>query len=139
VVVLFAGARVWRSLRVLDEVARGQVGPGSALDCGDTRTSTDGALLRPPYPFEEKGRSLMAAGTVKWFNEASGYGFIVPDGGGKDLYVRGGNIVGAGGARLSAGERVEFESRVAGMGPEAIAVLRLAAEPTLVGGQGAGR
>jgi cold shock protein len=80
----------------------------------------------------------MAAGTVKWFNEASGYGFIAPDEGDQNLYVRAGNIVGAGDARLSAGERVEFESRVAGMGPEAIAVLRLAAAPTLVGGQGEG-
>jgi cold shock protein len=77
----------------------------------------------------------MAAGTVMWFNDASDYGFIVPDEGGKDLYVRGGNVVGAVGTRLSAGERVEFESRVAGMGPEAIAVHRLAVEPTLVGGQ----
>lgn len=81
----------------------------------------------------------MAAGTVKWFNEASDYGFIVPDEGGKDLYVRGGNIVGESGAMLSAGERVEFESRVAGMGPEAIAVLRVAAKPTLVGRQDEGR
>lgn len=81
----------------------------------------------------------MAAGTVEWFNEASGYGFIVPDEGGKNLYVRAGNIVGAGDERLSAGERVEFESRVAGMGPEAIAVLRLGAAPTPVGGQGEGR
>jgi CspA family cold shock protein len=78
----------------------------------------------------------MAAGTVKWFNEASGYGFIVPDEGGQNLYVRAGNVVGADDERLSAGERVEFESRVAGMGPEAIAVLRLAAAPALVGGQG---
>jgi CspA family cold shock protein len=65
----------------------------------------------------------MAAGTVKWFNEASDYGFIVPDEGSKDLYVRGSSIVGPSGAMLSTGERVEFESRVAGMGPEAIAVL----------------
>jgi CspA family cold shock protein len=65
----------------------------------------------------------MAAGTVKWFNEASDYGFIVPDEGGKELYVRGSSIVGPSGAILSAGERVEFEWRVAGMGPEAIGVL----------------
>jgi CspA family cold shock protein len=77
----------------------------------------------------------MAAGTVKWFNDASGYGFIAPDDGGNDLYVRGGSIVGADGARLSAGERVEFESRVAGMGPEAIGVVQLEPEPKLVGDQ----
>jgi cold shock protein len=71
----------------------------------------------------------MAAGTVKWFNEVSGYGFIAPDEGGHDLYVRTGSLIGAGLATLSAGERVEFESRAAGMGPEAIGVLRLAPEP----------
>ena len=66
----------------------------------------------------------MASGTVKWFNRASGYGFIVPDDGGHDLYVRTGSIDGASLATLSAGERVEFETRAAGMGPEAIGVLR---------------
>ena len=114
-------------------------GGASPLHWLDTRTSIGGAIVRPPFPFEETGRPLMAAGSVKWFDEASDYGFIVPDEGGKDLYVRGGNVVGLGGAELIAGERVEFESRVAGMGPEAIAVRRLAAQPTLVGGQGAGR
>ena len=71
----------------------------------------------------------MAAGTVKWFNEVSGYGFIAPDEGGNDLYVRTGSLIGAGLVTLSAGERVEFEARAAGMGPEAISVLRLAPEP----------
>jgi CspA family cold shock protein len=80
----------------------------------------------------------MADGTVKWFNEASGYGFIVPDEGGNDLYVRTGSIVDAGLATLSAGERVEFEPRVAGMGPEAISVLRLAPEPKLAGAHSGG-
>jgi cold shock protein len=80
----------------------------------------------------------MAAGTVKWFNEASGYGFIVPDEGDRDLYVRAGNIAGADRATLSVGGRVEFESRVAGMGPEAIGVVPLALEPKLVGDQSGG-
>jgi CspA family cold shock protein len=80
----------------------------------------------------------MAAGTVKWFNEASGYGFIAPDEGRHDLYVRTGSIVGADLATLSAGERVEFESRAAGMGPEAISVRRLAPEPKLSGAQSGG-
>jgi CspA family cold shock protein len=66
----------------------------------------------------------METGNVKWFNEKSGYGFIAPDDGGDDLFVRGGSIFGDDPVALIAGERVEFESRVAGMGPEAIDVLR---------------
>ena len=66
----------------------------------------------------------MDTGTVKWFNEGSGYGFIAPDDGGNDLFVRGGSLAGNDPVALIAGERVEFESRQAGMGPEAIGVLR---------------
>jgi cold shock protein len=63
-------------------------------------------------------------GNVKWFNEGTGYGFIAPDDGTNDLFVRAASIVGKDPGALIAGERVEFESRVAGMGPEAIGVLR---------------
>ena len=66
----------------------------------------------------------METGSVKWFNAASGYGFIAPDKGENDLFVRGTSVFGDGSVALIAGERVEFESRVAGMGPEAIDVLR---------------
>jgi CspA family cold shock protein len=65
------------------------------------------------------------SGVVKWYNEASGYGFIVPDEGGSDLFVRGGSVEGDNRVALSEGERVEFEPREAGMGPEAIDVLRV--------------
>jgi CspA family cold shock protein len=70
----------------------------------------------------------MDTGTVKWFNAGSGYGFIAPDDGGNDLFVRAGNVLGEDPAALAAGQRVEFESREAGMGREAIDVLRPAAE-----------
>jgi CspA family cold shock protein len=70
----------------------------------------------------------METGSVKWFNERSGYGFIAPDDGGDDLFVRGASIFGDDPVALIAGERVEFESRVAGMGPEAVEVLRPRAE-----------
>ncbi len=66
----------------------------------------------------------MASGTVKWFNNASGYGYIVPDEGGRDLFVHRASIGGE--ATVTEGERVEFDSREGGMGPQAINVVALA-------------
>ena len=51
------------------------------------------------------------AGTVKWFNDSKGYGFITPDEGSKDLFVHFSNIAGDGFKSLSEGSRVEFEPR----------------------------
>jgi CspA family cold shock protein len=64
----------------------------------------------------------MATGTVKWFNDAKGYGFITPDGGGKDLFVHHTSIAGNGFKSLSENAKVEFESREGQKGPEAINV-----------------
>jgi CspA family cold shock protein len=61
----------------------------------------------------------MATGTVKWFNDAKGYGFISPEGGGKDLFVHHSAIVGEGYRSLREGARVEFEAREGQKGPEA--------------------
>jgi CspA family cold shock protein len=63
----------------------------------------------------------VASGLVKWFNQASGYGFIAPDEAGPDRYVRRENIIGAPSTVL-ADTRVGFEPREGGMGPEAINV-----------------
>jgi len=74
----------------------------------------------------------LASGTVKWFNQPNGYGYIVADDGGKDLFVHRGSIVGDWRTTtLAEGDRVEFELRKGGMGPEAIRVLSLAALGTL--------
>jgi cold shock protein len=61
----------------------------------------------------------MATGTVKWFNDAKGYGFIAPEGGEKDLFVHHTNIVGEGFKTLAEGAKVEFEPREGAKGPEA--------------------
>ena len=53
----------------------------------------------------------MANGTVKWFNDSKGYGFISPDEGSKDLFVHHSNIVGEGFKSLVEGARVSFEER----------------------------
>ena len=51
----------------------------------------------------------MAQGTVKWFNDAKGYGFITPDDGGEDLFAHFSAIQGAGFKSLKEGQKVEFE------------------------------
>ena len=61
----------------------------------------------------------MATGTVKWFNDTKGYGFITPDEGGKDLFVHHSQITGSGFRTLAEGAKVEYESREGTKGPEA--------------------
>ena len=71
----------------------------------------------------------MTSGTVKWFNQPNGYGYIVADDGGADLFVHRGNIVGDWRTNaLAEGERVGFEQRKGGMGPEAVNVRPLPPE-----------
>ncbi len=64
----------------------------------------------------------MATGTVKWFNDTKGYGFITPDEGAKDLFVHHSQIAGEGFKSLSEGARVSFEQREGAKGPEAMNV-----------------
>ncbi len=68
----------------------------------------------------------MASGTVKWFNDTKGYGFITPDEGAKDLFVHHSNIAGQGFKTLVEGARVEFEEREGTKGPEATNVAAVA-------------
>jgi CspA family cold shock protein len=61
----------------------------------------------------------MATGTVKWFSDAKGFGFIAPDEGDKDLFIHHSNIVGSGYKSLAEGAKVVFEQREGSKGVEA--------------------
>ena len=58
-------------------------------------------------------------GTVKWFDEGKGFGFITPDGGGKDLFAHHSEIKTTGFRKLSEAQRVEFEVVAGKKGPQA--------------------
>ena len=69
----------------------------------------------------------MATGTVKWFNDQKGYGFITPDDAGKDLFVHHSAISGQGFKSLAEGAKVEFETTQGDKGPQATNVVQLSA------------
>ncbi|MFM1989653.1 MAG: cold-shock protein [Pseudomonadota bacterium] len=58
-------------------------------------------------------------GIVKWFNDAKGFGFIKPDGGGEDLFAHFSQIEGKGFRSLAENQRVEFEVTQGQKGPQA--------------------
>jgi cold shock protein len=59
--------------------------------------------------FFDEGRVYMATGTVKWFNDAKGYGFITPDDGSEDLFAHFSAIQMGGFKTLKEGQKVSFE------------------------------
>ena len=61
-------------------------------------------------PGNERRVPEMAQGTVKWFNEDKGYGFISPDDGGEDLFVHYSGIEGSGFKSLEEGAKVTYEA-----------------------------
>ena len=67
----------------------------------------------------------MAQGTVKWFNDQKGYGFITPDGGKKDVFVHYSAVQGEGFRTLKEGELVTFEITTGPKGEQASGVRRL--------------
>ncbi|HEB58613.1 MAG TPA: cold-shock protein [Gammaproteobacteria bacterium] len=64
----------------------------------------------------------MATGTVKWFNESKGYGFISPDDGSKDVFVHFSAIQGEGFRTLQEGQAVSFGVEDGPKGPQATQV-----------------
>jgi len=89
--------------------------------------------LRPKNPFHklqhfhfycfQKVVSNMATGSVKWFNEAKGFGFISQDDGGKDVFVHFSAIQGSGFKTLAEGQKVSFDIQDGPKGPQAANVV----------------
>ena len=70
---------------------------------------------------------MRTTGTVKWFNDAKGFGFITPEGGAKDCFVHHSANIGDGYRSLAEGEKVEFDMVEGAKGPAAENVVKLAA------------
>jgi CspA family cold shock protein len=68
------------------------------------------------------GGNQMATGTVKWFSDEKGFGFITPDDQGKDLFVHHTGIAGSGFKSLAEGARVSYDAENGPKGPNAVNV-----------------
>src|SRR5206468_5241551 len=79
-------------------------------------------LVHPPRsPHQHRGGS-MPTGTVKWFSDDKGFGFVTPDEPGKDLFVHHSGIAGDGYRSLAEGARVSYEAEAGDKGPKAVNV-----------------
>jgi CspA family cold shock protein len=67
----------------------------------------------------------MATGTVKWFSDEKGFGFITPDDGDRDLFVHFSGIAGDGYRSLAEGTKVSYEAEQGDKGPKAVNVLKI--------------
>jgi cold shock protein len=88
------------------------------------RTSSPQGLFTRSQ-FTDAGEIDMATGTVKWFNDDKGFGFVTPDEGSKDLFVHHTGINANGFKSLAEGAKVSYDAEAGDKGPKAVNVTAL--------------
>jgi CspA family cold shock protein len=76
-------------------------------------------------PAGERWDASVGTGTVKWFSDEKGFGFITPDEGGRDLFVHFSGIEGDGYRSLSEGAKVTYDEESGDKGPKAVNVVKV--------------
>jgi cold shock protein len=100
--------------------AEREPGYGLPVGTGTGRSRSNAA----PGVVGKRGLSV-GTGTVKWFSDDKGFGFITPDEGGRDLFVHFTGITGDGYRSLAEGAKVTYEEEQGDKGPKAINVQKL--------------
>src|SRR5690349_18879534 len=105
--------------------------PAQSLECASScwaRTSSEAvpaflsgcrSTLRVSLAHIPRRAVQMATGTVKWFSDEKGFGFITPDDQGKDLFVHHTGIAGSGFKSLAEGAKVSYDAEMGPKGPSA--------------------
>ena len=79
------------------------------MGAADDKTGCTPRLAAAKRDIDDEEEDGMATGTVKWFNTTKGYGFIEPEGGGKDIFVHISAVERAGLTGLADNQKIEFE------------------------------
>src|SRR5829696_4307969 len=97
----------------------GRRGPREVQSAGTATPDSD------EKPLSSRSTAMRTTGTVKWFNDAKGFGFITPENGQKDCFVHHTAIQGSGFKSLAEGEKVEFDVVQGQKGPAAENVTKI--------------
>jgi CspA family cold shock protein len=96
-----------------------------SVDRQQTAGAGLGEVTPPRWQHFKRRGTPMATGTVKWFSDEKGFGFITPDEGSRDLFVHHSSIQADGYRSLAEGAKVSYEEEAGPKGPKAVNVQKL--------------